>query len=155
MKEKINIYNISVVSALLLVSFFIWTDAYGNSAFLFLLMVPFFLAIIWFFSKDNQIREFKQLLSEKFPFLSKTLSVIFRIFVFFNLFIQCFYNNTCNQTFLNRCAISNISTNKNKGYVLIRWSPRRTRKKGKITLKQRINKFQHRSIGSTNLKSLY
>ena len=89
MKEKINIllkgnlYNIVVILSILgaCLVFMIKEEIIHPILFLFFI-APFFLAIIWFFSKDRQIIEFKQFFSDRFPFFSKTLSVIFRIFVF-------------------------------------------------------------------------
>ena len=98
MKEKIkilvkkNFYNIIVLLAILgaFLTFIIMEET-AKPILIFFLIAPFFLAIIWFLSQDKQIREFKQFFNERFPFLGKALSVIFRIFVFliflFSIFI--------------------------------------------------------------------
>lgn len=87
MKEKIkvfiknNLYNIVVILAIL--GAFL-TIVYKNDwpILLFILMAPFFIAVIWFFYKDKQIKEFKDVFNKKFPFLGKTIAIIFRTFIF-------------------------------------------------------------------------
>ena len=96
MKEKIkilmrnNIYNIVVILTIL-GAIFTFIIKEGKPILLFFLITPFFLVTIWFFSQDKQIKEFKETFNNKFPFLGKTLAVIFRIFIFliflFSIFI--------------------------------------------------------------------
>lgn len=78
---KNNIYNIVVILAII-TAYFTYIVMAGESILLFVVITPFFLAIIWFFSRDKQIKELKASFNEKFPLLGKTLAVIFRIFVF-------------------------------------------------------------------------
>lgn len=89
MKEKIkkilkdNIYSVVVIASILGAVFtFIIKEADEMPFLLFSLVALFFLAIIWFFSRDKQIKEFTKDFNERFPFLGKTLAVIFRITTF-------------------------------------------------------------------------
>jgi len=96
MKEKIktlmknNIYNITVISTIL-AAYLTYIIMKSESILLFFIITPFFLAIIWFFSRDKQIKEFKTAFNEKFILLGKAIAIIFRIFVFliflFSIFI--------------------------------------------------------------------
>lgn len=95
MREKIrpliksNIYKIVVISTIL-AAIFTFIIKEDKPILLFFLIAPFFLAIVWFFSQDKQIKEFKETFNKKFPFLEKTLVVIFRVFVFFVFLFSIF-----------------------------------------------------------------
>ncbi len=96
MKEKIknfiksNFYNIVVILAILS-AFLTVVLKEGWLIILFFLGTIFFLAIVWFFSQDKQIGEFKEIFNKKFPFLGRTIAIVFRILVFllflFSIFI--------------------------------------------------------------------
>ena len=94
MKEKIknliknNIYNIFIIT--IIVAYFTYITNEGKSILFFITTIPFFLAIIWFFTRDKEIKEFKINLNQKFPFFGKMLAVILKIFVFLILLFSIF-----------------------------------------------------------------
>lgn len=93
MKEKIknNIYSLVVILTILAAVFIvIIKEVEEYPIILFFLVTSFFLAIVWFFSQDKQIKEFKTTFNEKFPLLGKALAVIFRIFVFLVFLLSIF-----------------------------------------------------------------
>lgn len=97
MKEKIktlikkNIYNIVVILTILVATFtFIIKQVEEYPIVLFILVAIFFLSIMWFFSQDKQIKDFREVFNKKFPFLGKTIAIVFRIFIFLIFLLSIF-----------------------------------------------------------------
>lgn len=123
MKEKVktiiknNIYNIVVMSVILgAVLTYIIKEGNPIASFIFISLI--FLSIFIFLVKDKRIKEFKEEFNNKFPFLRKMLSAVFRFIAFLFFLFSVFVIIAGIVDTIEKNKVKRIKMEKQQKYVL-------------------------------------